>query len=169
MPNQNPFLLVPGEANRTGENTSAQQSDMFMGSDKMVELLLATQPYDLDPEVRPVASSIEEELAWIHSLENGTAVSTEQCRRGIRLAYYAGHLFKNSDQNVCDQDDLMGELVGVITSTTPTTTLQRILITCEMPLLALGLQPGRSHRHAEMQRIINKLSSICEEKFELNL
>jgi hypothetical protein len=60
----------------------------------------------------------------------------------------------------------MDTLVGVMTSVTPTTTLQRMLMTCEIPLLVLSLQVGSSQRHVNRQTIVDKLSSICEEKFD---
>ena len=166
MPIQKPFLQDPEEADRTVETANTHEVDIFTRPDEMVDLLLATQPYGLDHELRLVGSCIDEELAWICSIENGNASATEQCRRGLRLAYHAGYLFKNSDGRASQREDLMDALVDVITSDTPTTTLQRLLMTCELPLLVLGLQVGGSQRHANWQTIVNRLSSFCEENFD---
>ncbi|MCS5632030.1 MAG: hypothetical protein NZ744_14435, partial [Pirellulaceae bacterium] len=166
MPNHKPFVLCSDEAAPTGEITTAQKLDVFAQPDVMVELLLSTRPRRSDQELPLAESRIEEELAWICSIENDNASLIEQCSRGLRLAYHAGYLFKNSDERASQRESLVDALVGVFTSVTPTTTLERILVTCEIPLLVLGLQVGSSQRHANWQTIIDNLSSICEENFD---
>ena len=165
MANQKPIMLIPDEAVPAGETAPAPECDVFARPDEMVELLLAAQPYRLDAELRLTEACIEKELTWICSIRTGNA-SVEQCVRGLRLAYHAGHLFKNTGESSSQRGKLMHALICVITSVTPTTTLQRILITCEIPLLVLGLQVGTSRCEASRQTIVDKLTVICEEDFD---
>ncbi len=165
MANQKPFVLIPDEAVPAGETASAPECDVFACPEEMVMLLLAAQPYRLDAELRLKEARIEKEFTWICSIATANA-SVDQCVRGLRLAYHAGHLFKNSDESSSQRGKLIDALVGVITSVTPTTTLQRILITCEIPLLVFGLQVGTSQSEVNRQTIVDKLTAICSEDFD---
>ena len=160
MENQKPFELIADEAVPAGKTASPPECDVFARAEETVELLLAAQPYRLDAELRLKEARIEKEFAWICSIGTANA-SADQCVRGLRLAYHAGHLFKNSDESSSQRGKLINALVGVVTSTTPTTTLQRILITCEIPLLVFGLQVGTSQSESNRQSIVDKLAAIC--------
>jgi hypothetical protein len=167
MPNQKPLALIPVKTDRSTETATPQGFDVFARPDEMVELLLVTQPYRSDKMARLKESCLEEELTWICRIENGNDSAPEQCLRGLRLAYHAGHLFKNSNERSTQRrEKLIAGLVGVVTSVTPTTTLQRILVTCEIPLLVLGLQAGSFDCPANWQVIIEKLTLICDENFD---
>ncbi|MDC0574310.1 hypothetical protein OAO39_00105 [Pirellulaceae bacterium] len=158
-------MLIPDEAVPAGETAVAPECDVFSRPDELVELLLAAQPYCLDAELRLTEACIEKELTWICSIRTGSA-SIEQCVRGLRLAYHAGHLFKNNGESSSQRGKLINALVGIATSVTPTTTLQRILITCEIPLLVFGLQVGTSQLESNRQSIVDELAAICSEDFD---
>ena len=165
MENQKPFVLIPDEAVPAGKTASAPECDVFTRPEEMVELLLAAQPYGLDAELRLKEAHIKKEFTWICSIATANA-SVDQCVRGLRLAYHAGHLFNNSDESSSQREKLTNALIGVVTSVTPTTTLQRILITCEIPLLVFGLQVGNLQSESNRQSIVDKLAAICSEDFD---
>ena len=169
MPRQKPLVLNPAELNRASvhSETTSQETDMFARPDEMVELLLATQPYSSDQWCRLSQSCIEEELAWFCSSKDGDTSASEHCWRALRLAYHAGYLLKTQDeQSIQRQENLLDALEGLCNSVTPTTSLQRVLLSCEIPLLVLGLQVETSRRLTDWHTIVKRLASICDEDFD---
>ncbi|MBT4692272.1 MAG: hypothetical protein HOB73_02900 [Planctomycetaceae bacterium] len=70
------------------------------------------------------------------------------------------------DQAIPHEKKLLDALVRVCNSVVPTSTLQRLLISCEIPMLLLGFRAENSPRVAPWETIIDRLGSICDEAFD---
>jgi hypothetical protein len=140
---------------------------MFARPEEMVELLWKTQPYNSDNEIRLNESRFAEELTWFFSLKNDVAAPTEDFGRVLRITYHAGYLLKNpTEQNKRSCVALLDCLDAFINSFRPTTTLQRVLVLCEIPLLRQVLQNDASCRFADWQAIVDNLCSIWSNDFD---
>ena len=169
MPIQKQFALLVDSHSRAGGDASvvSQDVEMFAIPEKMVELLLETQTYQSEKEIWLDEKRIAEELVWLCSLENGNKPDSEQFLRALRLVYYAGYLLKNpNEQSNRRQEKLLDGLHEICNSFTPTTTLQRVLLLCEIPLLMLGLQTETSRYLVDAQIIIERMTSIVIDDFD---
>ncbi len=169
MPSQKPISIINDQHNRARDHaeTAMQGTDMFLRPDKMVELLLKTQPYRTDQQSRLNESRIEAEFAWLCSFTSDNKSTSEHLRRALRLVYHAGYLLLNRDEHSNQrQENLLDALHGICDYSTPMTSLQRIIVSCEIPLLVLALQVGNSRCLANRQTIFDRLSSICNEEFD---
>ena len=169
MPSQKPFAIITDDHNRARGHaeTATQCTDMLSRPDEMVELLIKTQPYRSDQKFRLDESCMEDEFAWLCSFRIDNESTSKHFNRALRLAYHAGYLIKNRDEHSNQrQEDLLDALHGICDSFTPTTSLQRVLVSCEIPLLVLGLQVGTSRCLVNQQTIVDRLTSICNEEFD---
>jgi hypothetical protein len=169
MPSQKPSVLNRDRENPVNGDTSilSQGMELFTRPEKMVELLLKTQPYHCDQDIRLSENRLAEELAWLVSWDDDGKSESEHLRRALRLAYHAGYLLKNHDEQSNQQyEKLLDALRGLCNCFAPTTSLQRVVVLCEIPLLALGLQVGSQCHFADRQAIYDRLSSICNDDFD---
>ncbi|HIA61884.1 MAG TPA: hypothetical protein EYN93_03145 [Planctomycetaceae bacterium] len=147
MPSQKPFAIITDDHNRARGHaeTATKCTDMLSRPDEMVELLIKTQPYRSDQKFRLDESCIEDEFAWLCSFRIDNESTSTHFHRALRLAYHAGYLIKNRDEPSNQrQEDLLDALHGICDSFTPTTSLQRVLVSCEIacklePLVALPI------------------------------
>jgi hypothetical protein len=152
---------------RSDRSTVSQLIEMFALPEEMVELLLETQTDQSEKEIRLSSTRIAEELIWLSSFKNGNQSESDEILRAVRLGYHAGYLLKNPNglSNLRDENLLEG-LHEICNSFTPTTTLQRLLLLCEIPLLRLGMQTGTSCHLAEGQAIIDSMTAIVIDDFD---
>jgi hypothetical protein len=164
-----PSVIAKDQSSRESGDISTVSPglDMFARPEVMVELLRETQPYRSEKEIRLSDSRITEELAWILSVEKDDKVDFGHFGRALRLAYHAGFILNNRNgQPNHRQENLLEALQGLGNSFTPTTLLQRLLASCEMPLLLLGLEVQTSRRLAEWPAIVDSLTSIYNGDFD---
>ncbi|MBT4010876.1 MAG: hypothetical protein HOF15_01030 [Planctomycetaceae bacterium] len=169
MPTQKPHVLIAGhdDCEMIDASPVTQVLDTFARPENMVKLLLTTQPYYSEYEIRLSESGIAEEMSWMFSLMNEAQLGSDDVRRVLRLAYHAGYLLEKREGLSNQQyERLLDALLGTCNAVTPTTTLQRLQISCEIPLLVFVSVVGDSRRLSDLQIIVDSFASICRDDFD---